>query len=199
MLPSQRLTAPLLKVLRATLRKCGVCSFSFVGFRCDAFPNFRFSNLLGTLSSRKIRLLRAMVLTQVSLEKPALSAIVSISKPINSSTVCTHLGCVVPWSAAANKFQCPCHGSQVRWIVYEFPFCFPYVRTQFLLFSTLRPVPLCADQPLFLWLLPTVMSMKLTRLSSARGLRSISVPTRRDGGTRLLALPKLRTIVSLKE
>jgi cytochrome b6-f complex iron-sulfur subunit len=26
--------------------------------------------------------------------------------------VCTHLGCVVPWSAAANKFQCPCHGSQ---------------------------------------------------------------------------------------
>jgi Rieske Fe-S protein len=27
-------------------------------------------------------------------------------------TVCTHLGCVVPWSAAANKFQCPCHGSQ---------------------------------------------------------------------------------------
>jgi cytochrome b6-f complex iron-sulfur subunit len=28
------------------------------------------------------------------------------------STVCTHLGCVVPWSAATNKFQCPCHGSQ---------------------------------------------------------------------------------------
>lgn len=26
--------------------------------------------------------------------------------------VCTHLGCVVPWSAATNKFQCPCHGSQ---------------------------------------------------------------------------------------
>lgn len=27
-------------------------------------------------------------------------------------TVCTHLGCVVPWSAATNKFMCPCHGSQ---------------------------------------------------------------------------------------
>jgi cytochrome b6-f complex iron-sulfur subunit len=28
------------------------------------------------------------------------------------NAVCTHLGCVVPWSAATNKFQCPCHGSQ---------------------------------------------------------------------------------------
>jgi cytochrome b6-f complex iron-sulfur subunit len=27
-------------------------------------------------------------------------------------TVCTHLGCVVPWSAPNNKFMCPCHGSQ---------------------------------------------------------------------------------------
>ena len=27
------------------------------------------------------------------------------------NAVCTHLGCVVPWVAAANKFQCPCHGS----------------------------------------------------------------------------------------
>jgi cytochrome b6-f complex iron-sulfur subunit len=26
--------------------------------------------------------------------------------------VCTHLGCVVPWSALNNKFMCPCHGSQ---------------------------------------------------------------------------------------
>jgi len=26
--------------------------------------------------------------------------------------ICTHLGCVVPWSKAANKFCCPCHGSQ---------------------------------------------------------------------------------------
>jgi len=26
--------------------------------------------------------------------------------------VCTHLGCVVPWNRAANKFMCPCHGSQ---------------------------------------------------------------------------------------
>ena len=23
-----------------------------------------------------------------------------------------HLGCVVPWNKAANKFMCPCHGSQ---------------------------------------------------------------------------------------
>ena len=25
------------------------------------------------------------------------------------NAVCTHLGCVVPWSAANNKFMCPCH------------------------------------------------------------------------------------------
>mmetsp|Transcript_34957 Transcript_34957/g.80097 ORF Transcript_34957/g.80097 Transcript_34957/m.80097 type:complete len:239 (-) Transcript_34957:131-847(-) len=25
---------------------------------------------------------------------------------------CTHLGCVVPWQKAVNKFCCPCHGSQ---------------------------------------------------------------------------------------
>jgi len=28
------------------------------------------------------------------------------------NAVCTHLGCVVPWSAPNNKFMCPCHGSQ---------------------------------------------------------------------------------------
>jgi len=28
------------------------------------------------------------------------------------NAVCTHLGCVVPWSAANNKYMCPCHGSQ---------------------------------------------------------------------------------------
>lgn len=28
------------------------------------------------------------------------------------NSVCTHLGCVVPWNAAENKFMCPCHGSQ---------------------------------------------------------------------------------------
>ena len=28
------------------------------------------------------------------------------------NAVCTHLGCVVPWSKAENKFKCPCHGSQ---------------------------------------------------------------------------------------
>eukprot|EP00978_Attheya_sp_CCMP212_P021272 scaffold61957_cov47-Attheya_sp.AAC.3 len=28
------------------------------------------------------------------------------------NAVCTHLGCVVPWSSAQNKFMCPCHGSQ---------------------------------------------------------------------------------------
>ena len=28
------------------------------------------------------------------------------------NAVCTHLGCVVPWNASANKFICPCHGSQ---------------------------------------------------------------------------------------
>jgi len=28
------------------------------------------------------------------------------------NAVCTHLGCVVPWSKSQNKFACPCHGSQ---------------------------------------------------------------------------------------
>jgi cytochrome b6-f complex iron-sulfur subunit len=28
------------------------------------------------------------------------------------NAVCTHLGCVVPWNSAENKFMCPCHGSQ---------------------------------------------------------------------------------------
>merc|ERR1711871_1550978 len=28
------------------------------------------------------------------------------------NSVCTHLGCVVPWNAAENKFKGHCHGSQ---------------------------------------------------------------------------------------
>ena len=28
------------------------------------------------------------------------------------NATCTHLGCVVPWVRSANKFCCPCHGSQ---------------------------------------------------------------------------------------
>lgn len=41
--------------------------------------------------------------------------IVKEDKSIESyglNAVCTHLGCVVPWSAPNNKFMCPCHGSQ---------------------------------------------------------------------------------------
>lgn len=33
-------------------------------------------------------------------------------EPFALNAVCTHLGCVVPWVAAENKFKCPCHGSQ---------------------------------------------------------------------------------------
>ncbi len=32
--------------------------------------------------------------------------------PYGINAVCTHLGCVVPWNVAENKFMCPCHGSQ---------------------------------------------------------------------------------------
>lgn len=32
--------------------------------------------------------------------------------PFAINAVCTHLGCVVPWVAAENKYKCPCHGSQ---------------------------------------------------------------------------------------
>ena len=28
------------------------------------------------------------------------------------NAVCTHLGCIVPWNSAEQKFMCPCHGSQ---------------------------------------------------------------------------------------
>ena len=28
------------------------------------------------------------------------------------NSICTHLGCVVPWNTNENKFMCPCHGSQ---------------------------------------------------------------------------------------
>jgi cytochrome b6-f complex iron-sulfur subunit len=28
------------------------------------------------------------------------------------NSICTHLGCVVPWNASEDKFICPCHGSQ---------------------------------------------------------------------------------------
>jgi cytochrome b6-f complex iron-sulfur subunit len=41
--------------------------------------------------------------------------IVKEDKTIESyglNAVCTHLGCVVPWNVAENKFKCPCHGSQ---------------------------------------------------------------------------------------
>ncbi|OSX75495.1 hypothetical protein BU14_0234s0022 [Porphyra umbilicalis] len=33
-------------------------------------------------------------------------------EPFALNAVCTHLGCVVPWVPAENKFKCPCHGSQ---------------------------------------------------------------------------------------
>ncbi len=33
-------------------------------------------------------------------------------EPFGVNAVCTHLGCVVPWNKSANKFCCPCHGSQ---------------------------------------------------------------------------------------
>lgn len=28
--------------------------------------------------------------------------------------VCTHLGCIYNWTAANNRFECPCHGSKYR-------------------------------------------------------------------------------------
>ena len=33
-------------------------------------------------------------------------------KDFGINAVCTHLGCVVPWNKAQNKYMCPCHGSQ---------------------------------------------------------------------------------------
>jgi len=35
-----------------------------------------------------------------------------VIKDFAIGATCTHLGCVVPWNRAANKFCCPCHGSQ---------------------------------------------------------------------------------------
>jgi len=28
--------------------------------------------------------------------------------------VCTHLGCIYPWTSANDRFECPCHGSKYR-------------------------------------------------------------------------------------
>lgn len=33
-------------------------------------------------------------------------------EPFALNAICTHLGCIVPWSAVNKKFICPCHGSQ---------------------------------------------------------------------------------------
>jgi len=33
-------------------------------------------------------------------------------KTFGNNAVCTHLGCTVPWVQSANKYACPCHGSQ---------------------------------------------------------------------------------------
>lgn len=39
--------------------------------------------------------------------------IVNTEQGINALyKVCTHLGCIYPWSDAAGIFACPCHGSQ---------------------------------------------------------------------------------------
>ena len=43
-----------------------------------------------------------------SIEGPESEAFTSYG--INA--ICTHLGCVVPWNSGANKYMCPCHGSQ---------------------------------------------------------------------------------------
>lgn len=60
----------------------------------NAFPN---RNLVQGLKGDAHYLI---VKEDETLEKYALNA------------VCTHLGCVVPWNKAVNKFMCPCHGSQ---------------------------------------------------------------------------------------
>lgn len=53
--------------------------------------------------------------TQQGLKGDATYLIVKEDKTIENyglNAVCTHLGCVVPWNKAENKFMCPCHGSQ---------------------------------------------------------------------------------------
>jgi cytochrome b6-f complex iron-sulfur subunit len=55
------------------------------------------------------------VLTVVSLQGDPTYLIVtgdSIIQNFGVNAICTHLGCVVPWVPAENKFKCPCHGSQ---------------------------------------------------------------------------------------
>ncbi len=54
------------------------------------------------------------VLTQGLKGDPTYIIVESISSiaDFGLNAVCTHLGCVVPWNGAENKFICPCHGSQ---------------------------------------------------------------------------------------
>ena len=59
------------------------------------------------------------------------------------NAVCTHLGCVVPWNKAENKFKCPCHGSQynadgkgtlLSYLLWPITFLFCFVSFCFVLF-----------------------------------------------------------------
>merc|ERR1711924_500705 len=82
------------------------------------------------------------------------------------NSICTHLGCVVPWNAAENKFKCPCHGSQ-----YDF-----------------TGMKIRGPAPLSLALAHAEVTAA-TRSSSPPGRRRTSGPARSPGGSRKRAQP----------
>jgi len=76
------------------------------------FNLFLFVNLLLTHSYRPFSIDNQLHLLPNSKTNRGNSIWFHINWYFNTLIVCTHLGCVVPWSAANNKFMCPCHGSQ---------------------------------------------------------------------------------------
>lgn len=105
------------------------------------------------------------------------------------NAVCTHLGCVVPFNSAENKFICPCHGSQYNFQGKVVRGPAPLVRSisnpRFFTVNTYI-IPLINhlfNRSHWPWLTPTSTT---ARSYSCRGSKLISVPAKNHGGHRYI-------------
>lgn len=78
----------------------------------------RHAVVFGSCDSKKLTLLLLIIVSVLHvnvLQGDPTYLVVENDKTLATygiNAVCTHLGCVVPWNTAENKFICPCHGSQ---------------------------------------------------------------------------------------